>query len=150
MAEASAAVGLVAAVGALVLPEDRVQDVSGRVEGERLLESHDGTEVVAVPGGGELLERLVGARHVRGVVLVVVELHDLARHVRLECRVVVGQVGQGVLGHRGLLARVCFGGPCWTIPEPGRVRTEARDTGALAAERATRDAKSGAIPSAPT
>ena len=39
-------------------------------------------EVVLVAGRGELLERLVGARDVGGVVLVVVQLQDLPRHVR--------------------------------------------------------------------
>ena len=47
--------------------------------------------VVRNNGGGQLLERLVGAGHVGGVVLVVVELHDLSRHVGLERGVVVGQ-----------------------------------------------------------
>ncbi len=99
MAEPERAVGLVAAVGALVLPEDGVQDVARDVEGERLLESHDGAEVVLVAGGGQLLERLVGAGDVGGVVLVVVELHDLSRHVGLEGAVVVGQIGERVIGH---------------------------------------------------
>ena len=78
------AVGLVAAVGALVLPEDGVQDVTRDVEGERLLEPYDGAEVVLVACSRQLLERLVCAGHVGGVVLVVVELHDLGRHVGLQ------------------------------------------------------------------
>ena len=44
------AVGLVTAVGREVLPEDRVEDVAGDVEGERLLEADDGAEVVLVAG----------------------------------------------------------------------------------------------------
>ena len=73
------------------------------VEGERLLEPDDGAEVVLVARAGQLLERLVGAGDVGGVVLVVVELHDLARHVGLQRGVVVGQIGKAVLGHGGLL-----------------------------------------------
>ena len=81
---AEVAVGLAAAVGAQVLPEQRVQDVAREVEGEVLLELVDGAEVVAVAGLGELLERGVRAGDVGGVVLVVVQLEDLGRVVRLE------------------------------------------------------------------
>ena len=122
---AERAVGLVAAVGAQVLPEDRVQHVARDVEGERLLEPDDGAEVVLVAGGGQLLERLVGARHVGGVVLVVVQLHDLGRHVRLQRGVVVGQVGEAVLGHGGSPRSVVVGllraGP---YPKGARIPTE--------------------------
>ena len=92
IAAASSPVGLVAAVGGEVLPEHRVVDVATEVEREVLLVQVHGGEVVGVAGLGELLERGVGAGHVRRVVLVVVQLHDPARDVRLECRVVVGQI----------------------------------------------------------
>src|SRR5207249_2997526 len=49
--------------------------------------------------GLELLERLVGGVDVLAVVLVVVQLHDLAADVRLERGVVVTQVGKNVAGH---------------------------------------------------
>ena len=71
------------------------------VEGEGLLQAHDRAEVVFVPGGLQLFQGLVGTGHVRGVVLVVVELHDLRRHIGLERGVVVGQIGKGVLSHDG-------------------------------------------------
>ena len=51
------------------------------------------------PDGGELFERGVGAGHVRGVVLVMVQHHDPARDVRLESRVVVGQIRKRVVSH---------------------------------------------------
>ena len=63
-----------------------------------------GTEVVLVAGRGQLLQRLVGAGDVGGVVLVVVELHDLAGDVGLERGVVVGQVGKGVVSHGGVVS----------------------------------------------
>ena len=59
----------------------------------------DGAEVALLAGLGELVEGGVGAGHVGGVVLVVVQLEDLPGVVRLERRVVVGQVGKGVLRH---------------------------------------------------
>ena len=50
---------------------------------------------------GELLERLVDAGDVGRVVLVVVQLDDLGRVVRLQRGVVVGQVGQRVRRRHG-------------------------------------------------
>src|SRR5262249_40986483 len=84
-------------------------------------------ELFALAGGGELLERGVGTLHVRRVVLVVVELEDLRGVVRLECRVVVGQVGKRVLGHRsslgsgrGLLGPLVVSvGPATGLPPAG-------------------------------
>ncbi len=96
-----------------VRPEQRVQDVTRQVEGQVLLELVDRAELFALAGGGELLERGVGALHVRGVVLVVVQFEDLGGIVRLERRVVIGQVGQRVLGHRsssGARARTNWSG----------------------------------------
>ena len=105
---AQRAIGLVAPVRALVLPEDRVEHVTRDVEGQGLLQADDRTEVVLVPGGFQLFQRLVGAGHVRRVVLVVMELHDLRRHMGLERGVVVGQIGKGVLSHDGGCS--CVGG----------------------------------------
>ena len=85
-----------AAVRRQVLPEQRVQHVAGQVEREVLLELVDRVEVVAVAGGGQLVERGVGTLHVGGVVLVVVQLHDLAADVRLERAVVVLEVREDV------------------------------------------------------
>ena len=95
------ALGLAPAVRAHAGPEDAVQDVAGEVEGEVLAELGDEGEVAAVPGVGQLLEGGVRPLHVGGVVLVVVELHDPSVDVRLEGRVVVRQVGEGVGAHRG-------------------------------------------------
>src|SRR5207248_3643097 len=58
-------VGLVAAVRAHGLPEQRVQDVARQVEGQVLLELVDRAELFALARGGELLERGVRAFAVR-------------------------------------------------------------------------------------
>ena len=93
------AVGLVAAVGRQVLPEERVEHVPRKVERELLLQAGDRLEVVAVTRSLELVERGVDALHVRGVVLVVVELEHLGRVGGLERAVVVLELGERVL-HR--------------------------------------------------
>ncbi|GAA3063919.1 hypothetical protein GCM10020000_54300 [Streptomyces olivoverticillatus] len=54
-----------------------MQDVAGEVEGQALLQAVDGAPLVLVAGLGELLQRVVGALDVSGVVLVVVQLDDL-------------------------------------------------------------------------
>ncbi len=106
------AVGAVAAVRGEVLPEERVQDVAGEVEGERLLQADQAAELLLLAGLGELLQGVVGALDVRGVVLGVVQFQDLAGHRPLQCGVVVGEIGEGVLTHgMGLLVRAVGGGP---------------------------------------
>ena len=81
-----------------------------------------------VPRVGHLLQRRVGACHVRRVVLVVVQLHDLARDVRLEGAVVVGKVGQGVLSHRVLRDRGQDGCPVRSLsPCPTRAAQASRE-----------------------
>ena len=97
------ALGLAAAVGRQVGPEQRVQDVAGQVEGVALLEADDRAEVALVARLGQLVHRVVQALDVGGVVLVVVQLEDLGRVVRLEGAVVVGQIREGVGGHGRLL-----------------------------------------------
>jgi len=87
------ALGLAPTLRHHVLPEQRVEDVSRQVEGQRLLERGQSGEVGLVTRLVELLERLVGAFHVGRVVLVVMKLHDAPRDVRLERRVVVWQLG---------------------------------------------------------
>ena len=76
----------------------------GDVEREVLLQLVDGGEVALLARLGELLEGRVGAGDVGGVVLVVMQLEQPGRVVRLERRVVVGQVGKRVaVIHRALL-----------------------------------------------
>ena len=75
----SSPVGLAAAVRREVGPEDRVVDVPAEVEREVLLELVHVREVAGVARLGQLLERGVRAGDVRLVVLVMVQLHDLAR-----------------------------------------------------------------------
>lgn len=82
---------LVAAVRRQVRPEHGVVDVAGQVEGEVLLQQVDLAQVALLPGLRQLLQSVVGALDVGGVVLVVVQLHDLARDPRLQSGVVVGQ-----------------------------------------------------------
>ena len=87
MAAAELAVGLVAAVRGQVLPEDRVVDVAAEVERQVLLvQAVDRAKVALVAGLGQLGEGVVGPGDVGGVVLAVVQLHDLAGDVRLERR----------------------------------------------------------------
>src|SRR5581483_2679578 len=93
------AVGLPAGLGREVLPEERVEDVSGDVEREVLLELVDGREFLLLARLGELLERLVRAGHVRCMMLVVMQLELLRRIVRLEGGVVVRKLRQLVLCH---------------------------------------------------
>ena len=90
---------LVAAVRGEVGPEDCVVDVAAEVEREVLLELVHVGEVAGVAGLGELGESGVGSRHVGLVMLVVVQLHDLAADARLERRVVVPQFGESVFSH---------------------------------------------------
>jgi hypothetical protein len=92
--------GLAAAVGGEVLPEDGVVGVAAEVEREVLRQGTDLVGVGAVFAG--LLQGVeggVGAGDVGGVVLVVVQLHDLGGDVRLEGVVVVGEVGKLVHSH---------------------------------------------------
>ena len=104
---AEGAVGLVATVRGEVLPEDRVQHVTGDVEGQRLLEADDAGEVTLVARLGDLLGGVVGALDVGRVVLVVVQLEDLAAHGGLEGAVVVGKVRKGVHGASDACGTAC-------------------------------------------
>src|SRR6185295_11895430 len=76
-----------------------MQHVTGEIERQRLLRRGDLREVTARARFLELLERLVRALHVRLVMLVVMQLHDAGRKVRLERAEIVRQVGKHVLGH---------------------------------------------------
>ena len=76
--------------------------MAAQVEGQVLLPQVDGGQVAGLAGGGQGLQGGVGAGDVGGVVLVVVELHDLAGDVGLQGGVVVGELGKGVHGHQGL------------------------------------------------
>src|SRR5699024_12693136 len=80
-----------------VLPEDWVVDVSAEVEGEIAGQLRNIREFAALTGFVQLFGRSVRALDVGGVVLVVVQLHDASRDVRLESGVVVGQFRKGVL-----------------------------------------------------
>ena len=109
MASSSSPFGLAAAIRREVLPEQAVQHVAGDVERQRPLERRDAREVAAAARLLQLLARLVRAVDVGLVMLVVVQLHDARRDVRLERAVVVGQVGKHVLRHvRGTPEVECF------------------------------------------
>lgn len=93
---------LVATVGREVVPEDGVVGVAAQVEGEVLLVQVDhGGQGVRLAELGQLVEGRVGTGHVRGVMLVVVQFHDLAGNVRLESCVVVREFRQRVNRHEG-------------------------------------------------
>jgi hypothetical protein len=70
------AVRAFAAVGGHVLPVQGVQHVPGDVEREGLLQPDDGAEVTLIAGLGEPVEGVVGAFHIGGAVLVVMQLED--------------------------------------------------------------------------
>jgi hypothetical protein len=82
-----------------------VVDVTAQVEGQGLLQAADAAERVVVTSLGQLLERRVDALHVGGVVLVVVQFHDLAGNVWLESAVVVGEIWKNVFRHGCLSVR---------------------------------------------
>ena len=63
-----------------------------------LLESRVGLALLRSAGGGELLERVVDALDVGGMVLAVVQLHDFRGDVGGQCPIVVVEVREGV-GH---------------------------------------------------
>ena len=89
--------GLVATLGGQVVPEDGVVGVATQVERQVLGELGDVAVCTVLACLFELLESCVSACNVCCVVLVVVQLHDLCGDVGLERRVVVGELGEGVL-----------------------------------------------------
>ena len=66
--------------------------MAGQIEGQRALQSRNPVELLLGPRLVQAFERRVGAVHVACVMLVMVQLHDLAGDVRLEGTVIVGQV----------------------------------------------------------
>src|SRR5580692_8519962 len=73
--------------------------MAGNVEGQGALE-HSGTiQRALLPRFSQLLEGLVGAVDIGLVMLAVMQLHDARRDMRLQGVVVVGKIGQYVLGH---------------------------------------------------
>ncbi|CRH94005.1 Uncharacterised protein [Chlamydia trachomatis] len=91
--------GATLAVGGHVLPEDGVVGVATEVERKVLLVQVDGGEVAGFARCFELLKGGVCATDVVCVVLVVMQFHDCAGDVWLECCVVVGELGERVDGH---------------------------------------------------
>jgi hypothetical protein len=82
-----------------VLPEDRMQDVAGKVEGEGPLQRRQAGEVLHGARLVEATEGRIRALDIVGVVLAVAQLHDRAGDVRLEGAKVVVEIGEGVRGH---------------------------------------------------
>lgn len=74
-------------------------DMTAAVEFDGALEVDDAGRVSLADGGVELLERLVVVGDVGGVVLLVVQAHDLAGDGRLQRAVVVGEVRERERGH---------------------------------------------------
>ena len=89
--------GLVATLGGQVVPEDGVVGVATQVECQVLGELGDVAVCTVLACLFKLLESCVSACNVCCVVLIVVQLHDLCGDVGLERRVVVGELGEGVL-----------------------------------------------------
>src|SRR2546426_7832415 len=69
-------VGLLLPMRSEVLPEERVEDMAGQVEGQGPFQRREAREVPLDTGLMQLLERIIGAFDIPCVVLVVVELHD--------------------------------------------------------------------------
>ena len=81
----------------IYLPENRMVEVSSTVELQRSMETNHRGDVLLGHGLGQLLLGHVEVVDVGGVVLAVVELHDLRADDGLQGVVVVGKVGQAVL-----------------------------------------------------
>lgn len=92
-----------AAGGGEVLPEEAVVDVAAAVEVEERRDGRCLGVVALALGLGDGVERAVEAVHVGLVVLGVVQLHDLARDVRLEGAVVVCSMCQSAAVPRAQL-----------------------------------------------
>lgn len=84
-----------------ILPEQRVVDVTTSIEVDRFLKSDGRLDVLLVDGFRELFFGLVESVDVGLVVLGVVQLHDLGRDGGFERSVVVGEIGERVLGPHG-------------------------------------------------
>src|SRR5215471_8551450 len=81
--------GLAATVRAQVMPEERVQYMSGEMKGEVFLQLVDGREITFLPSLGQFLQRRVSARNVARVMLVVMQLEQPRRVMRFERRVAI-------------------------------------------------------------
>src|SRR5215471_8516951 len=81
--------GLAATVRTHVMPEERVQYMSGEMKGEVFLQLVDGREITFLPSFGQFLERRVRAGDVARMVFVVMKLEEPRRVMRFERRVVI-------------------------------------------------------------
>ena len=95
---------LAAAVRRHVLPENRVVGVATEVERQILLQLVDRGEVALLLRFGKLFEGGVSAGHICVVMLVVVQLHNLAGNVRFQRGVVVRKIRQCISRHGSSLA----------------------------------------------
>src|SRR6267143_2747772 len=77
-----------AAFGSHISPEDRMEDVSGKIESQCAFQCAQPRKIVLPSRFIELFQGGVGAFHVISVMFSMVQLHDLAGNVRLQ-RVVV-------------------------------------------------------------
>jgi hypothetical protein len=67
--------------------------VAGEVECERFLDRRDAAEIILLARFRQGLDGGVRTIDIALVMLVVVELHDLSRNMRLEGTIVIGQIG---------------------------------------------------------
>ncbi len=74
--------------------------MAGEIERERLLEGRDGGELALAARFLEPVACLIRPVDVGLVMLVVMQLHDPARDVRLQSPIVIGQIGKDILRHR--------------------------------------------------
>jgi hypothetical protein len=86
-------------LGRQILPEHRMENVAREIEREGFLQRPDVLEAALLTRLGEAIERGIRSLHVAGMMLVVMELHDPAGDVGLECTVVVSELGKRVRGH---------------------------------------------------
>ncbi len=76
-----------------------MENVTGNVEREGFLEGYDRRKVVLAARLVQFVERRVRAVDIGLVMLVVVQLHDASRNVRLERAVIVGKIGKCEFRH---------------------------------------------------
>ncbi len=91
--------GLTATTRLHVLPEDAVEHVTGEIECQSLLDGRDGGEVAFAARLFQLLQGLIGSIDVGLVMLVVMQLHDARRDLRLQRTVVIRKIGKHIFRH---------------------------------------------------
>src|SRR5262249_40798625 len=80
-------------------PENRMQDVSRKIEGERSLQCGQTRKILLLPRFIQLIQNSVRILHIAGMMLTVVQFHDLAGDMRFQRAEVIRQIGQHITVH---------------------------------------------------